>query len=67
VLELGEYEGGTGYLGDPAGVGGGALEGGPAPGEQREPALSPAAEIAEQGVPGPSTDVKFLVSGGPPR
>jgi hypothetical protein len=47
VFELGEYRGGTGYPGDSAGVGGGVLEGGPALGEQGEPALSPAAEIAE--------------------
>jgi hypothetical protein len=37
VLELGEDEGGAGYFGEPGGVGGDVLEGGPALGEQSEP------------------------------
>jgi hypothetical protein len=40
VLVLGEDEGGSGYLGDAAGVGGDVLEGGPPLGERGEPALS---------------------------
>ena len=48
MLELGEDEGGADYLGDSSGAGGDALEGGPALGEQGEPAFSLAAEAAEQ-------------------
>jgi hypothetical protein len=48
VLELGEVEGGAGYLGDPAGAGGDVLEGGPALGEQGEPAFPAAAQVAQQ-------------------
>jgi hypothetical protein len=64
VLELGEDEGGTGYLGGTAGVGGDVLEGGPALGEQGEPAFSPAAQVAQQGVPGTGVNIEFLVPGG---
>jgi hypothetical protein len=47
VPELGEDEGGAGYLGGAVGVGGDVLEGGPALGEQGEPAFSAAAQVAE--------------------
>jgi hypothetical protein len=45
VLELGEDEGGPGYLRDAVGVCGDVLEGGPALGERGEPALSLAAQL----------------------
>jgi hypothetical protein len=57
VLELGEDEGGAGYLGDAAGAGGDVLQDGSALGEQGEPALSLAAQAARQRVPGASADV----------
>jgi hypothetical protein len=40
VLELGEDEGGSGYLGGAVGVGDDVLEGGPALGDQDKPAFS---------------------------
>jgi len=58
VLVLGEDEGGAGYLGGAIGVGGDVLEGGPALGEQGEPALSPASEVAEQRVPGAGVNIR---------
>jgi hypothetical protein len=64
VLELGEDEGGTGYPGGAAGVGGDVLEGGPALGEQGEPAFTAAAQVAEQGVPGAGVNVELPVPGG---
>jgi len=64
VLELGEDEGGAGYLGGAVGVGGDVLEGGPALGEQGEPALAVAAQAAQQCVPGAGIDVGFLVADG---
>src|SRR5215469_11029297 len=67
MLELGEDEGGAGYLGGAGGVGGDVLEGGPALGEQGEPALpagAQAAQAAQQCVPRAGADVEFLVPGG---
>jgi hypothetical protein len=61
VLELGEDEGGSGYLGDSVGVGGDVLEGGPALGERGEPALSLAAQAAQGGVAGAGAGVELLV------
>jgi hypothetical protein len=52
VLELGEDEGGAGYLDDATGAGGDVLQDGPALGEQGEPALSLAAQAAQQCIPG---------------
>jgi hypothetical protein len=57
VLELGEDEGGAGYLGGAVGVGGDVLEGGPALSEQGEPSFAPAAQATEQCVAGAGTDV----------
>ena len=64
MLELGEDEGGTGYLGGAVGVGGDVLEGGPALGEQGESAFSLAAQSAKERVPGAVPGVGFLVPGG---
>src|SRR6202000_2796412 len=64
MLELREDEGSLGYLGGAVGVGGDVLEGGPALGEQGEPAFPAAAQVAEQRVPGAGAGVEFLVSGG---
>jgi hypothetical protein len=49
---VGQDEGGAGYLGDPARAGGDVLQGRPAAGEQREAALAPAAQPAQQQVAG---------------
>jgi hypothetical protein len=46
VIELGEDEGGAAYLGGSVGVADEVLEGGPALGEQGEPAFSPPAQAA---------------------
>jgi MFS family permease len=64
VLVLGENEGGAGYLGDAAGVGGDVLEGCPALGEQGEPAYSAAPQVAEQRVPGAGSSVELVVADG---
>jgi hypothetical protein len=64
VLELGEDKRGTDDLGDVPGAGGGVLEGGPALGEQGEPAFSLKAKAAQQGVPGPGSGIELLVSAG---
>ena len=63
MLELGEDEGCAGYLGGAAGVCGDVLEGGPALGEQGEPAFPAAAQVAEQRVAGAGSGVEFLVPG----
>src|ERR1700745_1742192 len=57
-----EDKGGAGYLGDPAGACGDVLEDGPALGEQGEPSFSPAAQVAQQGVPGAGAGVRVAVS-----
>lgn len=52
MLELGEDECGPDYLGGSSWAGGDALEGGPALGEQGEPAFPLAAQAAQQAVAG---------------
>jgi hypothetical protein len=57
VLEVGEDEGGAGDIADLAEAGGDVLEGGPALGEQGEPAFAQAAQGALEGVAGPGIDI----------
>jgi hypothetical protein len=64
VLELCEDEGGADDLGELPGAGGGVLEGGPALGEQGEPAFSLESQAAQQGVPGAVAGGELLVSAG---
>ena len=64
MLELGEDEGGADDPGELAGAGGGVLEGGPALGEQGEPAFSLEAEAAQQAIPGLVVGCELVASAG---
>jgi hypothetical protein len=64
MLELGEDEGGAGYLCSAVGVGGDVLEGSPPLCEQGEPSFAAAAQVAQECVARARVGIEFLVPGG---
>src|SRR5579859_5123525 len=61
MLELGEDEGGTGYLGGAVEVKGDVLEGGPALGEQSESSFAAAAQVTQECVASECAGIEFMV------